>query len=53
MLGENILLTWFEYQRFNRTTKVDTIHSVYILVIVRALFLVFNTFHFNALHVLH
>ena len=35
MLGENILLTRFEYQRFNGTTKVDTIHIVYILVITR------------------
>ena len=35
MLGENILLTRFEYQRFNWTTKVDTIHIVYILVITR------------------
>ena len=31
MLGENVLLTRFEYQRFNGTTKVDTIHIVYIL----------------------
>ena len=35
MLGENILLTRFEYQRFNGTTKVDTINIVYILVIIR------------------
>ena len=35
MLGENVLLTRFEYQRFNGTTKVDTIHIVYILVIIR------------------
>ena len=35
MLGENVLLTRFEYQRFNGTTKGDTIHIVYILVIIR------------------
>ena len=35
MLGENILLTRFEYQWFNGTTKVDTIHIVYILMITR------------------
>ena len=35
MLGENVQLTRFEYQRFNRTTKVDTIHIVYTLVIIR------------------
>ena len=33
MLAENVLLTRFEYQRFNGTTKVDTIHIEYILVI--------------------
>ena len=35
VLGENGLLIRFEYQRFNGTTKVDTIHIVYILVIIR------------------
>ena len=29
MLGENVWLTWFEYQRFNRTTKVDAIQIMY------------------------
>ena len=36
MLGENVLLTGFEYQRFNGTTKVDAIHIVYIWVINRS-----------------
>ena len=35
MLGKNILLTWFECQWFNWTTKVDTIHIVNILVLTR------------------
>ena len=36
MLGEIVLLTRFEYQRFNGTTKVDAIDNVYILVIIRS-----------------
>ena len=30
MLGENVLLTRFEYQRFKQTNKVDTIRTVNI-----------------------
>ena len=39
MLLGNVLLTQFEYQRFYGTTKVDTIHSVYILVLIRSAYL--------------
>ena len=36
MLQENVLLTWFECQRFYMTTKDDAIHIVDILVLIKS-----------------
>ena len=36
ILQENGLLTWFECQWFYGTTKVEAIHMVYILVLIRS-----------------
>ena len=35
-LGRKALLTLFECQRFNGTTKVDAIHTAYIFVLIRS-----------------